>query len=100
MPALDLRILIVTPFALAEVFLLWALWSFIRESIVKKSRGASRVVSLPQNVAPAAARVFNFPESGSAAPIARSSNKDTGPRHQPSGSGSQLPQRLAGLPTR
>ena len=100
MPALDSRILIAVPFALAEAFLLWTLWNFIKQGFKKRSRVPSRLVSISEMAAPAYPRVVNFPEPARAAQSSRSSERDLGPRPQPSGQGSLASNRLAGVATR
>jgi hypothetical protein len=100
MPALDLRILIVTPYALAVAFLLWVLWNFIQEGFKKKSPAPSRLVSISRAQTPGAAQVFSFPESRSTVPDARNSGTGARPQPQPSSQGSLSPQRLTGVATR
>ncbi|MGD0097219.1 MAG: hypothetical protein ABSB60_12040 [Terracidiphilus sp.] len=96
MLVLDLRILFVIPFALAEFFFLWALWNFAAESITRKNDAPSRFVSASQSPT-AFAQVFAFPASGSAASAAHSSGEDAGPRQDRVGS--LAPRQLADLPT-
>jgi len=100
MTALDLRILVVAPFVLAEIFLLWTLWNFIKQGFKRRSRVPSRLVSISEMTAPVGVRVVNFPEPASAAQAARGSGRDLHLRPQPSGQGSLSPQRFAGVPTR
>jgi len=95
MTALDLRILIAIPFALAEIFMLWALWNFVGQSIKRKSRAPARLLTVSQALAPAA-RVVNFPAPGSATPAVSSSEREARPGPQPGGKDSPLPQQLAG----
>ncbi|MGD0938303.1 MAG: hypothetical protein ABR905_01240 [Terracidiphilus sp.] len=88
MLALDFRILIVAPFALAEAFLLWTLWNFVKQGFRKRNRVPPRFVSISHMPAEvAAARVFNFPDSANAAQPARNS-------------GPIASQRLAGAASR
>jgi len=68
MTALDLRILVAAPFALAEFFLVWVLWNLARQSRRKKSRAPLRLVSITQTTAPPA-RVFDFPKPSYATPL-------------------------------
>jgi len=100
MPALDLRILVVTPYALAVAVLLWILRNLMQESLKKKCHTPTRLLSISQAQAPGAVRVYNFPESGGAVPTARNSEPGTSTRPQPSGQASLVPQRLTSLPTR
>ena len=95
MTALDIRILVVIPFALAEIFLLWTLWNFVGQSLKRKSRAPARLLTVSQTPAPAA-RVFNFPGSSSAVQAASSSLRENQSQPQPGGSRSPLPQQLAG----
>ena len=78
MPALDFRILLLIPLALAEAFLLWTLWNLILQSR-KKSHTPSRLAGSSQKQA--SAQVFSFPGSSSSTRDARSSSRDAG--HQP-----------------
>jgi len=78
MPALDFRILLIIPLALAETFLLWTLWNLIQQSR-KKSHAPSRLANSSQKQV--AAQVFNFPGSSSATRAEHSSSRDAG--HQP-----------------
>ena len=66
MLVLDLRILFVTPFAMAELFLLWILWGFVGESLGGRSRAQSRLASLPE-VPASGPRAFKSPTSDRAA---------------------------------
>jgi hypothetical protein len=99
MLVLDLRFLFLIPVVLAEAFLLWTLWNLIQQGRTEKGRAPARLVSVSQDPASGAARVFTFPESSSAAPGARSSGLDAGPPPQQSGQSSPPRQRLAGSPT-
>jgi len=100
MPALDLRILVVTPFVLAEIFLLWTLWNFVGQSLKKKRHAPSRLVGISRAPAPSAAHVFSFPESGSTSPDARNSVAGARPQPQPGSQGSISAQRLTGTASR
>ncbi len=99
MLVLDLRFLFLIPVVLAEAFLLWTLWNLIQQSKTEKGRAPALLVSVSQESASGPARVFNFPESGSAALDARSSGKDAGPPLQQSGQSSRPRHGFVGSPT-
>jgi len=47
MPALDFRILLIIPLALAETFLLWTLWNLIQQSSIQARQLVSKTGGRP-----------------------------------------------------